>query len=132
MIYCKEDNCLIRTEEFIRHGKIFIYIDIPKLMSSGEAINIFEEIRQALEKYTENPIYAIVNIEYVMFDAKIIETAAKYMEYYKPYVKFCVLVGIDGIKKILVNSIVKRCGGNNIGFAFTKNQAIALLLQQPS
>ena len=121
---------MIHIEEFTHDRKNFIYIDIKRFMSIGEIIHAFEDVKQTIEKYAENSLYTIINIEYVMFDTKILEIAAKYMEYNKPYVKYGVVIGIDGIKKNLVNSILKKCNRNNIAFALTKEQAIEFLLQQ--
>ena len=121
---------MIYTDEFILNGKKIFYIDVSKLVSNDEIINAFELIKQKIEKYDENSLYTITNIEFVMFDTKTIETAAKYMGYNKPYVKYGVIIGFDGIKKAIVKSILKKCNRNNIGFAFTKEQAIELLLHQ--
>ena len=121
---------MIHTDEFILDGKNFIYIDIKEFMSSDKMMHALEDLRQTIGKYLENSLYTITNIEHVMFDTKILEIAAKYMEYNKPYVKYGVMIGFDGITKILVNSILAKCKRNNIAFAFTKEQAIEFLLQQ--
>ena len=121
---------MVHIDEFMHDGKNFMYIDFSRIAASDEYIHALEKVRQAIEKHAENSLYTIINLEYTMFDTTIKELVAQYMEYNKPYVKYGIIIGFDGIKKTIVNSILKKCGRNNIGFAFTKKQAIELLLQQ--
>ena len=116
-------------EEFTRDEKKILYIVLPKFISSAAFHNGIETIRRAIEMYPENSLYTIVNIEYAIFDSKIIKHFVYLMQYNKRFIKYSVITGFDGIKKAICTSIAKKSGRTNIGYAFTKELAIELLLQ---
>ena len=119
-----------RTEEFSLQGKNFIYIDLSNLMANDDFIKVTQAIEPMIAKYPEHSLYTVTNIENVRFDSKSADLIVKYMKRNKPYVKYGAVIGMDGIKKTMVSTIVKLSGRNNIHFAFTREQAIEWLLQQ--
>ena len=119
-----------RVEEFTRDGKSIIYIDFSGLRSDNDFIEIIKDVKRVVASYPERSLYTITNIENVRFDTNTKEIVANYMEHNKPYVKYGVVVGLDGIKKILVQTVMKLSGRQNMHFAFTKEQAIEWLLKQ--
>jgi hypothetical protein len=52
------------------------------------------------------------------------------MAFNKSYVKYGVVMGVDGIKKIMLNSIFSISGRHNMNCVFTREQAIDWLLEQ--
>lgn len=119
-----------RFEEFSHDGKNFVYINFSGLTSDNEFLAVTDVIKDVIAKYPEQSVYTITNIENVRFDTNSKEIVAKYMEHNKPFVKYGVVIGLDGIKKMLVQTILKLSGRENLLFAFTKDKAIELLLQQ--
>ena len=119
-----------RYEEFTCDGKNIIYIDFAGLKSNEsftEAVNV---IKPVIAKYPEKSLYTITNIENIRFDSDSKELVAEYMKHNKPYVKCGVVIGLDGIKKMMVNVVLKLSGRTNMNFAFTKEGAINWILQQ--
>ena len=118
------------TEEFSLEGKNFIYIDLSGTKSNNEFNERIKVIMPEIAKYPEKSLYTITNVENIRFDTKSKEIVAQYMTFNKPYVKFGAVIGIDGIKKIMINAIFALSGRSNMYFAFTKEQAIEWLLKQ--
>ena len=118
----------VRIEEFTRDGKNFMYIDLSDLKTNDDFIKVTTGIIEpAIEKYPEQSLYTITNIENIRFDLDSKRIVAKYMAHNKPYVKCGAVIGLDGIKKILVSGVLGLSGRKNIIFAFSKEQAIDML-----
>ena len=118
------------TEEFVIDDKSFIYIDLSGIRSNDEFTERVKVIMPEIAKHPENSLYTITNVENVRFDSKTKEIVAEYMSVNKPYVKYGAVIGIDGIKKIMINAIFTLSKRSNMHFAFTKEQAIEWLLKQ--
>jgi len=119
-----------RIEEFVRNGKAFIYIDLSNLKTNDEFDKMTKIIEPAVAKYPENSLYTVTNIENIRIDTESKKNIVRYLKHNKPYVKYGAVIGLDGIKKLIVTTTLKLSGRNNIIFAFTKEQAIELLLRQ--
>ena len=119
----------IRFEEFERGGKDFIYIDFSDFNSNEEFDDLFKTVEPAIAKYPEGSLYTITNIDNTWVDTETKDLFVKYMKHNMPYVKYGAMIGLDGIKKLIVNSVLVQSGRDNMIFAFTIEQAIKLLLQ---
>ena len=119
-----------RIEEFVIDNKNFMYVDLSNFITPENAAVKLEEIKKAIAKYPDKSLYTITNIGNMKFDSKTKNLATDYMKHNDPYVKYGAAIGLDGIKKFLISSIMKLSGRNNIHFAFTKEQAINWLLKQ--
>ena len=118
------------TEDFTLEGRNFLYIDLSGIKSNDEFTERTKIIMPEIAKYPENSLYTITNVDNIRFDTKSKEIVAQYMVSNKPYVRFGSVIGIDGIKKIMINAIFTLSGRNNMHFDFTKEQAIEWLLKQ--
>jgi len=119
-----------RIEEFSRGGKNFMYIDLSDLKKNEDFIELVKTIEPAVEKHPLLSLYTITNIENIRIDTESKQFIASYLEHNKPYVKYGAVIGLDGIKKILVSTVIKLSGRKDLIFAFTKEQAIDLLLNK--
>lgn len=119
-----------RIEEFTQNGKNFVYIDFSGLASDTDYLEVIKLAEPVVAKYPQNSVYTITNISNLKFDTHTKEIAAKYMECNKPYVKYGVIIGIDGIKKMMCLAVMKLSGRKNMHFAFSRELAIEWLLQQ--
>ena len=118
------------TDEFTIDGKSFIYIDLSGVKTNDDFNERIKLIEPAITKYPENSLYTITNVENIRFDSESKEIVAQYMKRNKPYVKFGAVIGLDGIKKIMINAIFALSGRRNMHFAFTKEKAIEWLLKK--
>ena len=119
-----------RIEEFARNGKNFIYIDVSNLKKNEDFIKIVDLVQQVIVKYPAKSVNTIVNIENIIFDTETKEIAGNCLKHNEPYVKHGGVIGLDGIKKIMANAVFKFSGRHHMRFFYTKEQAIAWLLQQ--
>ena len=119
------------VEEFTADGKNIIYIDFSNAVSEKDFNAVIEEVKRAITKYAEKSVCTITNMENVRFDSNIKEIFVKYAESNKPYVKYGVVIGMDGIKKKMIEGILKLGGRPTFHYCFTKEEAVKWLRQQP-
>jgi hypothetical protein len=117
-------------EEFSVEGKDIIYIDFSHARSDEEFSEAFGKIERAIAAYPERSVYTITNMAGVRIDTLYKDNFIKYSKHNKPYVKKGVLIGLDGVTKMIVDNIIKKSGRDNFHVAFTKEKAIEWILQQ--
>ena len=118
-----------RIIEFTQEGRNFVFIDFSGYKLAEEFSALIALIKPVVSKYPPNSLYTITNIENIRLDSAVKDIMVEYLEFNKPYVKYSVVIGMDGIKKMMANAIIKLSGRNNISFSFTKEQAIESILQ---
>jgi len=119
-----------RVEEFTREGKSFVYIDFSGLSSDKDFLEVIKMAEPAIAKHPEASVHTITNIANLKFDSHTKEIAAKYTEHNKPYVNSGVIIGLDGIKKMMARTVMKLSGRANLEYAFSKERAIEWLLER--
>jgi len=119
-------------EEFTLEGKSFVCIDLSKLKNTTDLVAMTEATKPLIASYPKNSLHTITNVAGIMFDSESKYVLANYMKHNKNYVKAGVIIGIDGIKKAVAGSAAKVAGRINMHYAFTRDQAVALLLEESS
>jgi len=119
-----------RIEEFTLDGKNFMYIDFSGLKTSADFLALTNVVMAAIKKYPHHSLNTITNIENMRIDSDSKGIMTEYMAHNKPFVKFGVITGMDGIKKVMANSVFKAVGRTNMSFAFSREQAIEMLLKK--
>ena len=118
-----------RIEEFTRDGKNFIYFDLSDLQKLDDFVQLMEVAKLIIAKYSELSVHTIINVKHTRFDTSVKEVLVKWLEYNKPYVNNGVIVGINGIKKIMLDSILSMSGRMNMVCLPKKETAINWLMQ---
>jgi len=119
-----------RVEEFFQDGKRFVYIDLSGLKADEDLVKVIDQAKPVIALSPENTLFTITNIADVRVDTNSKDIIVKYLEHNRPYVKCGAVIGTDGIKNMLLKTIMKLSGRSNIHFCFTKEQAVKWLLQQ--
>ena len=119
-----------RIEEFTKDGKNFMYLDFSNIKTHDKLIKMMELAKSKIAKYDEQSLYTITNIENLRLDLKAKEHSIEYLNTNKRYVKSGALIGMDGIKKVMIKTVIKLSGRENIFFAYSKDQAVEDFLQQ--
>jgi len=119
-----------RIEEFTVEGKKFLYFDLSEFKENSEYMELIKLAEKRITKYAERSVLTITNIRDVKFDSETKKIVADWMEHNKPYVKHGVVIGFDGIKRMLVNAIFKMGGRKNMVFFPNREQAVEWLLKQ--
>ena len=117
-------------QKFTHEGKNFIYLDFSELNASDELLSLIEEIKPVIAQYPEKSLYTISNFEGIKLDSLPKQVVADYMKHNAPYVRYGAIIGMDGVKRLFVNTLMKMSGRKNIYIAFSKEQAIEWLLKQ--
>ena len=118
------------TEEFTLKGKSFICIDLSGIKTKDDLHKRTQAIMPIIAKHPANSLYTITNIENTRFDTDSKKTMADYMEHNKKYVRSGAVFGLDGIKRIMAQSVLNLIKRTEMHFAFSKEQAIEWLLKQ--
>jgi len=119
-----------RIEEFTLGGKNFIYFDLSEFKENSEYREFAEVAKKRIAKYAKCSLFTIANIRDIKFDTETKKIVAEWMEYNKPYVKCGVVIGFDGIKRMVVNAVFKMVGRKNMVFFHSREQAVEWLLKQ--
>ena len=117
-----------RIEEFSRGGKNFVYIDFSGLYTNEEISSVIEKAKPVISKYPPKSIYTITNFEKLHFDKNSKGLITPYTEANKPYVIAGAIIGIDGLKQIMANTIFTVSGRKDLTIHSTKEEAIQHLL----
>jgi len=118
-----------RIEEFTIDGKNFMYVDVSNIKQNSGFIDVVERVKPLIRQYPEKSIYMILNIANIRFDTETKKIAVEGLTHNRPYVKYGTIIGVDGIKRIMFNTVLK-ISGRDVSIFFSKEQAIAWLLEQ--
>ena len=113
-----------RIKEFTRERKYLVYIDFSGLKSYEEFMAFMERATATLSKYPRQSVYTITNIQNIILDTSIKRLFIPYIERNTPYVKYGAIIGLDGVKKLMVDMMIKITNRKNLIAAMTMEQAI--------
>jgi hypothetical protein len=120
-----------RVEVFELKGKRFIYYDMSHLRNNLEFKAFIEFAKRSVQGFPQDAsLFSITNIEGVLYDSETKNIVAEWMDFNKPFVKQGAVIGLDGIKKIMVNAILKMSGRSNMAFFHSKQEAVEWLSAQ--
>jgi len=117
-----------RIEEFTRGGKKFVYIDFSGLQTNKEISDLIAQVKPVISKYPPKSIYTITNFEKLHFDRESKNLINPYAEANKPYVIAGAIIGMDGLKQIMANTIFTVTGRKDLAILTTKEEAIQHLI----
>jgi len=117
-------------EEFTIEGKNIIYIDFSLPKTDEDFSEAFEEVGNVIASHPECSLYTITNMAGVRIDTLYKDNFIKYGKHNKPYVIKGVLIGLDGVTKLIIENIIKKAGRDKFHIAFTKEKAVEWVLQQ--
>jgi acyl CoA:acetate/3-ketoacid CoA transferase alpha subunit len=118
-----------RLEEFTLKNKNFMYADFSFIKENNEFVELIKKAETKILSYPENTLLIIINIGSIKFPVLFIPEIEKFIMHITLFQKNTVVIGIDGVKKMLISSIAALSERKNLHFAFTKEKAIEWLLQ---
>jgi hypothetical protein len=117
-----------RIEQFEVEGKKVIYYDMSNFRNNAQYRELVAYGKELIQKYPgDNSLFSIANIEGVAFDTETRVIMAEWLDFNRPYIRQGALIGLDGIKRIMVNSILKMSGRNNIKFFPSRDEVLKWL-----
>jgi len=117
-----------RVEEFTREGRTFVYIDFSGLLTNDEISDVIAQAAPVIRKHPPKSVYTITNFDKLHFDKESKNIVTPYTEGNKPYVVAGAIIGIDGLKQIMANTIFTVSGRKDIAILSSKEEAIRFLL----
>jgi hypothetical protein len=126
----KEITMEKRIELFEYEGKKFIYNDISHFKNNVQFKEFIAYAKTVIRQYPEQSLFSITNVEGVIYDTETKNICAEWMDFNRPYIKMGAVIGLDGIKRIMVNSILKICGRKNMKFFRSRDEAAQWLAAQ--
>ena len=118
------------VEEFTQDGRDFLYINLADIKSNAELIERIELIKPQVARHPEKSLYTITNIKNLEFNTESKEIGIQYLKHNKPHVENGVVIGMDGVKKIMAITVLKLSGRKDIHFSFSREQAVEWVLGQ--
>jgi hypothetical protein len=120
-----------RIELFEFAGKKFIYYDLSHFKNNSQFREFIDYAKKAIQRYPkDSSLFSITNIEGVMYDSETKTIIAGWMDFNRLYIRQGAVIGLDGIKRIMVNSILKMSGRSNMKFFRTRDEAVKWLAAQ--
>jgi hypothetical protein len=117
-----------RIEEFEYEGKRFIYFDLGFFKNNGQFMEFIEYAKGVIRRYPQdNSLFSVTNVEGVLYDSETKSIVADWMDFNRPYIGQGAVIGLDGIKRIMVNSILKMSRRSNMKFFRARDEAVKWL-----
>ncbi|MDR1107654.1 MAG: hypothetical protein LBL19_01335 [Spirochaetaceae bacterium] len=120
-----------RIELFDFEGKQFIYFDVSYFKNNAQFKEFIEYAKKIIrQRPAEGSLFSVTNIEGILSDRETQALISEWMEFNRPYIKQGAGIGLGGIKRIMVNALLKMGGGNTMKFFRTRDEAVQWLAAQ--
>jgi hypothetical protein len=91
---------------FIKHnGKELLYLDF----SNCKPIDVFlviDEAKKTIRTRPENSVLTLTDVTNMRFDDRVTQQMKEFTTHNKPYVRAAAVVGVEGVKKIILNAVM--------------------------
>ena len=91
---------------FIKHnGKEILFLDFSNCKPE-DVLPVIDEAKKAIRTRPENSVLTLTNVTNTRFDERVSEQMKQFTTHNKPYVRAAALVGVEGIKKIILQAVM--------------------------
>jgi hypothetical protein len=109
-------------------GKNSSTTTLTHFKNNAQFREFIEYAKGVIQRYLrDGSLFSITNIEGVIYDSETKTIVAEWMDFNRPYIRQGAVIGLDGIKRIMVNSILKMNGRTNMKFFRTRDEAVKWL-----
>ena len=116
-----------RIETFALNKRSFIYYDLSRIRSNGELSAFCQSAKEFIGSYKPASVYAIANVEGISFDSHTKTIALDFIEFNAPFVVHAAIINIDGMRKLLFNTILAQTTRENIKYFNSRQEAVTFL-----
>lgn len=116
-----------RIERLNVKRKSILVLDMSYLKTNREFEAFIAEAREVIACYPPGGVYTLTNVEGVLFDSETKRMVAEWMAYNSPYVRYAAIIGADGIKKLMIASILKITQRDNTKLHMSREAALEWL-----
>jgi hypothetical protein len=116
--------------QWIQHnGKRILYADIAS-QKTEELLDIVERLKPVIEKEPPNSVLCICDVTDGKTNTEMMNALKEFAKYIDPYIKIIVILGIEGLKTILFNSVVMFTRSKKFFLKKSKEEALDWLAEQ--
>ncbi len=121
---------LMTRSKFHKHkNKMVLFLNFADL-GINDAYEVIDYSSGIIERMPLNSVYTLTDITNSNFDQKLINALTGFTLKNKPYVVAGAVVGADGLKKFIFNTILKLSGRSNMKTFNNEEDAIEWLVSQ--
>ena len=116
--------------QWITHkGKRILYTDIAS-QKTEELLDIVERLKLAFAKEPLNSVLCACNVTGGRTNTEINQTLKEFVKYIDPYAKMIAVIGLEGLQKILFNSVLMFTKSKKLTTKNSKEAALDWLAEQ--
>jgi len=112
-----------------RDGKRILYADIAS-QNTEEFLDILEQLKPVIDKEPLNSVLCICDVTDGKTNTQMMTAIKEFEKHIDPYMKMIVILGIEGLKTILFNSVVMFTQSKKLFLKKSKEEALDWLAQQ--
>ena len=91
---------------FINHnGKEILFVDFSNC-KPGDVFLVIDEVKRTIRTRPENSVLTLTDVTNMRFDDRVSDQMKEYTAHNKPYVRAAAVVGVEGVKKVILNAVM--------------------------
>jgi hypothetical protein len=96
---------------FIKHNfKDILMVDISNIRNVEESIAVLEQAIKMIKTQAPKSILLLTNVTGTHYDKEGAEAMKRYSSENTPFIKASAVVGVSGIKRLVLNAVVRMTG----------------------
>lgn len=116
-----------RSRMIDKNGKKILSINFSELQIE-QTCQIIDHSTQLLQKMSEKSVYTLTNVTGANFNLELIDKLKKFSQANIPYVIAGAVIGADGIKHTVLNSVLLFSGRRDLKTFITEEEALSWIL----
>jgi len=91
---------------FIKHNETeILHLDFSNC-KPDDVFPIVEEAKKAISTRPQNSVRTLTDVTNMRFDERVSEKMKEFTVHNRPYVRAAAVVGVEGVKKIILNAVM--------------------------
>jgi hypothetical protein len=116
---------------FERHkGRDILIVDLSECRTQDEGISVLERGEQVIKSQAPKSVFLLTDFGELRYDVNGVEAVKNYSNAITPYVRASAVLGVGGIKRVILRTVTRLTGGNIMPFDDI-NLAKEWLCEQP-
>jgi hypothetical protein len=111
-------------------GKRIFFMDIGT-QNAADLKEVTSQIEKIFEKEPPKSILSLCNVEGMGINPESVQILKNFTKHNEPYVKMTCVLGVDGLRLIIFNSLLAFTRRKNLVLRTSKDQALDWLASQP-
>lgn len=122
----KTTELMDRSKMLNHNNKKVLSMDFSSL-ETEDACRVIEHSSKLIQQMPEKSLFTLTNVTGANFDLKLIDSLKKFSNANKPYVIAGAVVGAEGIKRTVFNSVLLFSGRNDLKTFDKTDEALSWL-----